>query len=161
MKGSQQAPYTNEASSEFLSTLDKSPFTDRQLAEFSEEAVALIRQQQVHRKAHPAVAIFRLATDGSETRDGGVIQQGTTSLEITLENGQCVRVARVGDCAKYPDGSTAQIMTGAGQDNDHLALVGSLLSNGDQIINTPQAIGMFVLHDGISMKDDFLPAVEG
>ncbi|MEF9672940.1 hypothetical protein QNM99_14805 [Pseudomonas sp. PCH446] len=76
--------YTNEVSPEFLRTLDKSPFTEQQLAEFSEEAIALIHQQQAYCEAHPPLAIYRLATEGSQTRDGGVIQHATTQTVITL-----------------------------------------------------------------------------
>ncbi|MNE10573.1 hypothetical protein D3C80_1032900 [compost metagenome] len=82
-------------------------------------------------------------------------------MEITLHNGQQVRVAQQGDHAVYADGSTAQIVTGAGQENNHFALVGSQLSNGDEIIDTPQDRVYFVARDGVAMAEDFLPTVEG
>ena len=59
----------------------------------------------------------------------------------------------------YADGSTAQIITGAGQDNNDVALVGSMLSNGDEIINTPQGGYVFIAREGVSMGEDFLPSV--
>lgn len=153
--------YTNEASPDYLRTLDRSPFTEQQLAGFSEEAIERVRQQQAYYKAHPPIAVYRIATEGSQTRNGGVIQQATAAPVITLTNGQQARVAQVGDCVVYPDGRTAQIVTGAGQSNGHIALVGSRLSNGDEIINTPQDLGLFVLRDGVPMAEDFLPSVEG
>jgi hypothetical protein len=153
--------YTNEVTPEYLRTVGRSPFTEQQLAGFSEESMELVRQRQAYYEAHPPTAIYRLATEGSQTRNGGVIRQATTELEITLDNGQQVRVAQVGDYAVYADGSIAQIVTGAGEGNSHFALVGSRLSNGDEIINTQQGLGLFVLREGVPMTEDFLPDVEG
>ena len=153
--------YTNELSAEVLRTLDKSSFTDQQLVGLNEQGLAIVNQQQAYTKSHPLIAIYRVATKGSQTRNGGVIQQATTECEITLDNGQQVRVAQIGDIAVYADGSTAQIVTGAGQGNSHWALVGSQLSNGDEIVNTPQCLGLFVEREGVPMPDDFLPTIEG
>ena len=72
-----------------------------------------------------------------------------------------MRVAQKGDYAVYADGSTAQIVTGAGQDNSHWALVGSRLSNGDEIIDTPQGLVLLVVREGVPMPDDFLPSIGG
>ncbi|EPA93934.1 hypothetical protein [Pseudomonas sp. G5(2012)] len=88
-----------------------------------------------------------------------MIQQGTGLQEFKLENGQSVHGARKGDYVMYVDGSTAQIITGAGQVNNDVALVGSLLSNGDEIINTPQDGLVFVAREGESMVKDFLPSI--
>lgn len=153
--------FTNEVSPEFLRTLDESPFSEQQLAEFSEEAIASIRQQQAYREAHPLCAICRFASAGSRTRDGGEIQQATSPMEITLDNDQQVCVAQVGDYVVYADGRMAQIVTGAGFEHEHLALVGSLLSNGDEIIDTLQGLGLIAVRDGVPMAEDFLPVVEG
>ncbi|WP_240963528.1 hypothetical protein [Pseudomonas umsongensis] len=70
-----------------------------------------------------------------------------------------MRGARKGDYVMYVDGSTAQIITGAGQVHNDVALVGSLLSNGDEIINTPQGGYVFIAREGVSMVEDFLPAI--
>lgn len=153
--------YTNKASPELLRSHNNSPFTKQPIAGFGEEVMNRLHQQQAHREAHPACAIYRLATAGSQTLKGGVIQQATTGLEIALHNGHRVRVAQVGDCVVYGDGSMAQIVTGAGQSNSNLALVGSQLSNGDEIIDTPQGTGWFVQRDGVPMAEDFLPPFEG
>lgn len=153
--------FTNEVSPEFLQTLNASTFTDQQLAEFGEEATLCVQQQQAYRDTHPPVAIYRLATEGSQTRGGGVIQHAASTMLIELSGGQQVRVAQKGDYAIYPSGETAQIVTGAGQDYSDIALVGSILSNGDQIINTPQNLSMFVMREGVPNAEDFLPAVEG
>jgi hypothetical protein len=153
--------YTNEVSPEFLHTLDESPFTEQQLAGFDEQALARINQQQAYVKAHPPIAIYRVAAEGSQTRKGGVIQQGTSSITFTLDSGEDVRAAQKGDYVVYADGSQAQIVTASGEGNSHIALVGSALSNGDEIINTPQSGYLFLMRDGVPMAEDFLPAIEG
>jgi hypothetical protein len=151
--------YTNEVSPEYLQTLDTPHFTEQQIAQFDEQSQATVSQQQAFVKAHPSIAIFRYATEGSQTRNGGVIQRGKLALEIELENGRSVRVARKGDLAIYADDSTAQIITGAGQSNSDIALVGSLLTNGDEIINTPQGACVFIAREGVPMAKDFLPSI--
>lgn len=151
--------YTNEVSPEFLRTQDKSPFTEQQLADFNEEALAPINQQQAYKMAHPPIGIYRMATEGSQTRNGGVVQQASSSMQFKLDNGQDVRVALKGNFVVYPDGSTAQIVTGSGQENSNMALVGSLLSNGDEIINTLQGAGLFLMREGVTLPNDFLPAI--
>lgn len=153
--------YTNELSPEVLSRLDISPFTEEELAQFSEEARAVVLLQRAYVETYRPCAIYRFATEGSQTRDGGVIQQGTSPMEMTLDCGRTVRAAQKGDLVTYADGSTAQIVTTAGEGNSYLALVGSRLSNGDEIINTPQGIGLFVVREGDSMSDDFLSSTEG
>lgn len=80
-------------------------------------------------------------------------------MSITIEDGREVRAALKGDYVVYPDGSTAQIVSGAGRENSDMALVGSLLSNGDEIINTPQNVALWVQRAGEQMADDFLPAI--
>ncbi|WP_228761537.1 hypothetical protein [Pseudomonas sp. MPC6] len=63
--------YTNDVSPEFLDSLNDSPFTEEQVAKFDEKAQALIRQQQDYVIAHPPIAVYRWATEGSQTRNGG------------------------------------------------------------------------------------------
>lgn len=151
--------YTNEVSAEFLRRLDDSPFTQQQLANFNEQALAIVNQQQEYKKNHPPIAVYRIATEGSQTRDGGVIQQGTSPLKLTLSNGQQVCAAQKGDHVVYADGSTAQIITAAGEASNHTALVGSRLSNGDEIINTPQGSVLLIAREGMPRAEDFLPLV--
>ncbi|MFP3518602.1 hypothetical protein SB766_20690 [Pseudomonas sp. SIMBA_077] len=152
--------HTNEASPEFLRTLDTSPFTEQQLAGFNDQALAVVNDSKAYVKAHPAIAVYRVATQGSQTRNGGVVQHATAPFEFTLDNGQRVRAAQMGDYVVYADGRQAQIVTAAGQDNGHLALVGSALSNGDEIINTPQTGLLFIDRKGVQRAEDFLPPTE-
>jgi len=144
---------------EFLRTLDKAPFTEQELAGFNEQVLAIVNEKQAYVKAHPPIAVYRVATDGSQTRNGGVVQHATSPMEFKLENGQQVRAAQKGDYVVYADGSKAQIVTASGEEHFHLALVGSHLSNGDEIINTPQGACVLVMRDGVQRAEDFLPAI--
>lgn len=153
--------YTNEVSPDFLRTFDKSPFTEQQLSSFNEQALATIKQQQEYRNSHPPIAIYRIAAQGSQTRNGGVIKQTTSPMEFKLPNGQQIRAAQKGDYAEYPDGTNANIVTAAGEDFCHIALVGSVLNNGDEIINTPQDSTVLVERKGVPLPEDFLPSIKG
>lgn len=149
--------YTNQVTPEHLNTDEKSPFTEEQLATFNEEALAIIKQQEDYKKLHPLIAIYRLAAQGSQTRNGGVIETTTSHLTFQLADGQQIRAAKKGDYAVYPDGTTAQIVTASGEAFNHTALVGSVLDNGDEIINTPQSSALLIEREGVPMADDFLP----
>lgn len=151
--------YTNEASPEFLRSQDDYLFS-REIEGVNEDVLRVIEQQQAYAKAHPPTAIYRVATEGSQTRNGGVIQRATSPWEFTLDNGQRVRGAQKGDYVVYADGSTAQIETASGQGNSHVALVGSVLSNGDEIINTPQGGLLFLAREGVPLAEDFLPILK-
>jgi hypothetical protein len=152
--------YTNDVTSEYLSDQDRPHFSEETIATFSPEALAQVRRSEGDRRAHPAIGIFRVAAEGSQTRDGGVIVRGALGMDFTLADGRKVAGARVGDCAVYPDGTKAQIVTGAGEANSQMALVGSRLSNGDKIINTPQGSLLLLQRTDVAWPDDFLPDVK-
>ncbi|WP_339468781.1 hypothetical protein [Pseudomonas sp. EL_65y_Pfl1_R83] len=152
--------YTNEVSSAYLSSLDDHCFTEQQLAEFNEHALEVISQRQFYLKTHPAVAVYRVAAVGSQTRNGGTIKQTTSAMTFKLTNGERVRAAHKGDYVEYVDGSQAHILTGAGESNSNIALVGSLLSNGDEIINTPQGSVILIAREGVQLAEDFLPLIQ-
>ncbi|WP_277537756.1 hypothetical protein [Pseudomonas baetica] len=63
-------------------------------------------------------------------------------------------------CTPMGAGRRAQIVTGAGQENSHVALVGSRLCNGDEIINTLQGGFLIVGREGVPMVEDFLPSIK-
>lgn len=151
--------YTNEVSQDYFRECDQQRYTEEQLASFSEDVRELIQKQQDYLESHPPIAIYRLATEGSRTRDGGVIKSASTGQTIGLDNGQMVRVAQKGDSVVYADGSTAKIVTGAGESNSNVALVGSRLCNGDEIINTPQRRVQMLARKGVPMAEDFLPVL--
>ena len=159
MHSTLDAPYTNEISREALRHLDDLYLEPRQLEGYGEEVAAFMSRQKAFVEAHPPIAIYRVATEGSQTRNGGTIQQVSSSLTFTLDNGWKVRAAQKGDEVVYADGSTARILTGAGKNNSDIALVGSRLSNGDEIINTLQKRFMIIVREGVPMAEDFLPAL--
>lgn len=152
--------YTNELTPELLQTLDQSPFSEEQLNSFDEHTLAIIGEQQAYAKAHPPIAIYRIATEGSRTREGGVVKQASGPTAFKLDNGQEVRSAQTGDYVEYPDGTKTPIVTGAGKGNSDIALVGSLLSNGDEIINTPQSSTLILARKGVPKEEDFLPTIK-
>ncbi|MBD9464820.1 PAAR domain-containing protein [Pseudomonas sp. Pdm06] len=160
MHSSLDAPYTNEISREALCHLDDLYLEQRHLEGYGEEVAAFVNRQKAFVQAHPPIAIYRVATEGSQTRYGGTIQQVSSSLTFTLDNGWKVCAAQKGDQVVYADGSTARIITGAGQANSNIALVGSRLSNGDEIINTLQKRFLIIVREGVPMAEDFLPALK-
>lgn len=156
--------YTNELTPELLATMDQSPFTAEELAGMDEGARSLIAGQEAFCRQHPIAAIYRLATAGCRTRRGGIGNEHNArqdeGLKIRLEDGQWVSVLTEGCIVTYPDGSTAKIISSAGSEysleGKGIALVGSLLDNGDEIISTPQDSSVLVVRVGEPMPEDFL-----
>lgn len=151
--------YTNELTPELRATMDQSAFTAQQLAEMNDETRALIEEQDEYIRLHPVTAIWRQAVMGSLTRNGGVVSTATSGGEVITNNGQPAVIALVGDKVTYPDGTTARIVSGSGSrissNGKGYALVGSHLSNGDEIISTPQNYAVICRHAGETMPDDF------
>lgn len=77
---------------------------------------------------------YYLVTEGATTKNGGVIHVRKKAEYLTLRD---KRVALVGDYVQYADGSTATIISGAGNsliiDNTPIAIIQSTLDNGDII----------------------------
>ncbi|CAB3802028.1 hypothetical protein LMG28614_05529 [Paraburkholderia ultramafica] len=99
-------------------------------------------------KQEPKGTLHRFATVGALTERGGRVSTGYGSKICGLP------IARVGDIVTYSDGSEAAIIDGAGYAavfGDHpAALVGSRLTNGDRIIETPWGH----LEMGVCVPDD-------
>ncbi|WP_277187660.1 PAAR domain-containing protein [Caballeronia sp. BR00000012568055] len=78
---------------------------------------------------------YAFATIGARTERGGRVTSGSGNKYCGLP------IACVGDIVTYADGSEAVIMNGAGYavviGGSSAALVGSSLSNGDRIVETP------------------------
>ena len=157
--------YTNELTPEILAGMDKSPFTPAQLAEMSDEALPLIQEQDDYARQHPVMAIWRHATTGSLTRNGGVVSSASFDGKIVTGSGEMAGLAMVGDEVTYPDGTTARIASGSGSavscGGKGYALVGSQLDNGDEIISTPQCYALLCCRAGETMPDDFLAVAAG
>lgn len=157
--------YTNELTVEEAEKMDQSPFTAEQLAGMDAETRRLIEEQEKYVRQHPITRIYRLAVAGCLTRRGGVGDEFSPNPEegykIWLENGQWASVLTEGCTVTYPDGTQARIVTSAGSqfasiDGKGMALVNSLLDNGDEIISTPQNSVVLTGRAGESMPADFL-----
>ncbi|MFL9897516.1 PAAR domain-containing protein [Paraburkholderia fungorum] len=85
---------------------------------------------------------WRFAVTGATTRRGGVLREVTSTFEVcdTSRKAACT-----GDFIEYADGTRAQIITGVGLPaTPHfqpLAVVGSMLDNGDVITDSPHRNG--------------------
>ncbi|HHA1916335.1 TPA: hypothetical protein ACOEDZ_002933 [Enterobacter asburiae] len=153
--------YTNELTPEILASFDKPAFSNEQLSGMTEEWQELLAKQQADLKQHPVIEFYRIAVEGSLTRDGGILKTATATTEVEISNGQKLRVAQTLDTVVYPDGTEAAIISGAGDaghngSGQSVALVGSRLSNGDEIISTPQGTTILVLRLGIPAAKGFL-----
>lgn len=148
--------YTNELTTEMLATFDQTPFTAEQLAEMNQEARNLIAERNAYNLTHPVTAAYLIATEGSLTRNGGKVFSKYNGRQITIDDGTILNVSRVGDEARYPDGTTAKITNGAGNTpGESIALVGSSLDNGDEIISCPQNAGRRVVRVGNRCQKTF------
>lgn len=154
-----RAFYTNQTTDELLQKLNEPAFSEEQISTFHPSAAELVRKNQSELLSRPVTGIRRLATEGSQTRLGGKISRGSSELTLTLKSGEKVSAAVIGDQVEYPDGRIAHIATGAGKSYSDLALVGSRLDNGDEIINTPQDGCLLVMRVGDVWDSDFLPNV--
>ncbi|WP_206514969.1 hypothetical protein [Enterobacter asburiae] len=149
--------YTNELTPETLTAFDKSPFTTEQLAGMNDEARSLIEKQNAYNLAHPVTAAYLIATEGSLTRNSGKVFSEYNGRQIKLDDGTMLNVSRVGDEVRYPDGTSAKISNGVGNTpGESIALVGSSLDNGDEIISCPQNAGRKVVRAGESLPENFL-----
>ena len=152
--------FTNELNQELLDVINTPPFTAEQLAEMDESARAVVEEQAAFARQHPVIAIYRLAVPGSLTARGGKVTKASSTGKVTLENGTEAAFALEQDEVTYADGSTAKIVTSAGQQfcegNRGFALVGSMLDNGDKIISTPQGSCYLVARKDVPMAEDFL-----
>lgn len=155
--------YTNTLTPEFKASLERTYFSAEQKAAMPDDGRFYVEEQETFLREHPVIAIYRIAVEGSLTQRGGVVRTVWNGSEIQLKDGGRVNIALEGDEVVYSDGSTARIISGSGtsiQKNGRcIALVGSRLSNGDQIVSTPQSTGTLVEREGVPMGDDFL--IEG
>lgn len=152
--------YTNEFTAELKAEINRSPFSEEELAAMPEDARAIIAEQEAFHRQHPVTAIWRIATAGSQTRLGGVVLPVEREATLLMDDGSYTSVIVEGDCVVYPDGTLATIMTSAGEAfswrRQGVALVGSLLDNDDEIISTPLGSTYLVTRDGIPPHEDFL-----
>ena len=147
--------YTNELTDEIIKSCAQPPFTPEEIATFDESTQQEVLNLITRLATCPVKLIFRIATVGSLSRNGGIIQK--VSGNSTAGS---LRVALVGDKVVYADGSKATTISDAGKARDmqeaSAALVGNMLDNGDEIISTPQSSNKFVFREGDTLPNGFL-----
>jgi len=156
--------YTNEITSTLIAT-HKNPFPAERWANADAEDRQFLESHIEEMKERSLVEIWRFATTGALTRDGGRVEQGSANDAFTLADGSKVSRAMVGDYVIYPDGTRARITSGSGTvatDGNGLsyALVGSQLDNKDVIVSTPQDFALLCqLDNSPAMPANFLTPV--
>lgn len=152
--------YNNDITPALVAFL-KHPHTPEEWAAMDDDSRAFWTLEAEKMAPRTLEGIWRLASEGALTREGGRIEQGNSDMVITLDTGKKVRLAQVGDTVVYPDGTRARIISGTGDAGTFggasFALVGSLLDNGDEIICTPQNVVTLVRWDNSEpFPDNFL-----
>lgn len=153
--------YTNGLTTAVLASF-KNPFSAEQLANADEEQRQMFKSHVEEMKDRSLVAIWRFAITGELTRNGGKIEKASASDSFTLEDGNEVNRAMVGNYVVYPDGTRAKMINGSGSVNTNgsgvsFALTGSQLDNGDVIVSTSQDYALLCQLDGSpAMAADFL-----
>lgn len=66
--------YNHELTPEILASFDQPTFSDEHVAGMREEWQELTARQQAEFKQHPVIEIYRIAVEGSLTRDGGILK---------------------------------------------------------------------------------------
>lgn len=141
--------YTNELTTEVIKSGAQPLFTPEEITTFGESTQQEVLNLITRLATCPVKLMFRVATVGSHTRNGGVLQKASGKS-----------TARVGDKVAYADGSEATIISGAGaarvMQGASAALVGSMRDNGDEIISTPQSTNRLVFREGDELPNGFL-----
>ncbi|AMM28734.1 MULTISPECIES: PAAR domain-containing protein [Acinetobacter] len=99
--------------------------------------------------------IYYVAVHGAKTQNDGLVNVSSTNTKI-----KGLSIARVGDEVIYADGTTSKIISGAGTacivDGSPVALVGSRLENGDEIIESPNNTIAIRIYKDQALPQNFL-----
>lgn len=99
--------------------------------------------------------IYYVAVHGAKTQNDGLVNVSSTNTKI-----KGLSIARVGDEVIYADGTTSKIISGAGTacivDGSPVALVGSRLENGDEIIEIPNNTIAIRIYKDQALPQNFL-----
>lgn len=99
--------------------------------------------------------IYHVAVHGSKSKNGGLVN---ASSNISKIGG--LSIARIGDEVIYADGTTSKIISGAGTtcvvEGLPVALVGSRLENGDEIIDSPNTTIAIRIYKDQPLPQNFL-----
>ncbi|ELC3722917.1 hypothetical protein RJE73_004096 [Salmonella enterica] len=104
--------YTNELTPPALASF-KNPFSAEQLANADDEQRQIFKSHVEEMKDRSLLTIWRFATTGALTQNGGKIEKASANDSFTLEDGSEVNRAIVGDYVVYPDGTRAKIINGS------------------------------------------------
>ncbi|RZG72719.1 hypothetical protein EXU29_09465 [Acinetobacter wuhouensis] len=113
-----------------------------QIKKMSQEDIEqTIKAEQLYLDNKPQT-IYPLAVNGAKSKNGGLVKASTDKVKF-----DGLAVARAGDNVIYADGTTSKIISGSGKaclvEGISVALVGSRLENGDEIIESPnKAVGI-------------------
>lgn len=99
--------------------------------------------------------IYYVAVHGAKTQKDGLVNASSNNGKI-----KGLSIARVGDKVIYADGTTSKIISGAGTacivDGSPVALVGSRLENGDEIIESPNTTIAIKIYKDQPLPQNFL-----
>ncbi|WP_171334548.1 PAAR domain-containing protein [Acinetobacter stercoris] len=132
------------------------------LKDLSVEDMKMLSQQEIDQMFETESQYFNslsqtryyFAVDGAKTKNGGIVH---TTSQVKIGG---ISVACVGDEVVYPDDTTSKIKNGCGDasvyDGRSLAIVGSQLENGDEIIETLQDGACIRIFEGQTPPKGFL-----
>ncbi|MDC4513006.1 PAAR domain-containing protein [Acinetobacter baumannii] len=99
--------------------------------------------------------IYHVAVHGAKSKNGGLVNASSNSSKIGGSS-----IARVGNEVIYADGTTSKIISGAGTacviEGLPVALVGSRLENGDEIIDSPNTTIAIRIYKDQPLPQNFL-----
>lgn len=134
--------------------------TEEQLKQLSQEDIQKIQQAEQLYWNHKPYTKYYAAFNGAKTKKGGLVRASNYAFRV-----KGISLALVGDEAIYLDGSTAKIISGAGfllnVDGRAAALIGSLLENGDEIIDSPVTSHVFRLYHDQRPPEGFMKSMFG
>lgn len=100
-------------------------------------------------------AIYHIAVHGAKSKNGGLVNASSNVGKIGG-----LSIARVGDEVIYVDGTTSKIISGAVTacvvEGSPVALVGSRLENGDEIIDSPNTTIAIRIYKDQPLPENFL-----
>ncbi|XZW10223.1 PAAR domain-containing protein [Acinetobacter baumannii] len=126
-----------------------------QLEKFSKNDIQKIsnaEQLYWNNKPHD---IYYVAVHGAKSQNGGLVNASSNNGKI-----KGLSIARVGDEVIYADDTTSKIISGAGTacvvEGLSVALVGSRLENGDEIIESPNITIAIRIYKDQPLPQNFL-----
>ncbi|WP_445115332.1 PAAR domain-containing protein [Acinetobacter sp. WZC-1] len=130
-----------------------------QLQQMSEEDIKqTLKAEQLYLENKPRT-VHDLAVNGARSRESGLVKASVSGLII-----DGLSVARVGDDVIYADGTISKIVSGAGSacivKGKPVALVGSHLENGDEIVDSPNKFFAINIFKGDKAPEGFLKREE-